>query len=489
VALPVSILLQPASFTSLVGGSTKLSVMAAGTGPLTYQWRKAGQNLTGQTGASLVLSPVQLEDAGVYDVVVTNPVGSVPSAPATVLVQDPPVLGSLLNSVTAKAGTSVTFSMTATGTGPLTYQWRRDGTPIPGATALTYTIPMLDESYRGAYDIVVTGPWGSVVSATATLTVLSISTGKPVVMTHPVNATVAWGSSATLSAMVASSKPFRYQWVKVGEPAVIVASGTSAAGTGLVLKYTLAAVKEADEGVYELVLRDENGEFSEATRPGAIRLNIALGEVRLLLKNWNQDLSSLQTDPRATVVLPTLIQRNEVLRVGVKTAAAAKYSWSHRAGNGTITQLPSQKGPTLNFNDVIRLKGYYTLTITTAGVSRNVVFLVLSFVTTSGTATSRGTPVITHEPKALVVPEGAPANFAVTASGDVGRYAWWRRVNGKQPELLSDGASPWLTIDRVSSDPEDEHEADYWVEVFDMVTGLKADESVPVSLDVDRLGD
>ena len=485
LAVPVSIQVQPAGYTSLVGVTTKLSVTAGGTGPFSYQWRKAGLNLAGQTGASLVLSPVQLSDAGSYDVVVENSVNKVTSTAATLVVQDPPVLGTPLKDLTVKAGAAVNFSMTATGTGPLSYQWRRNGTPIPGANTLSYAIALVDESYAGAYDLVVTGPWGSVVSAAAVLTVQAISTGKPVVMTHPVNATVAWGKSATLSAMVASSKPFSYAWVKLGQPAVVVASGRSAAGTGLVFKYTVAAVKDVNEGVYELVLRDENGDVSEVTRPGAIRLNLSLGEARLLLKGWTQDLSSLQTDLLATVVLPTGIAPNEVLRLGVKTAAAATYSWLHKTGNGTVTRLPTQTGPTLNFKDVIRLKGYYVLTITTAGVSRSLTFQVLSFATSSGTASGLVAPVITYAPEALVVPVGGAANFAVGASGSVGGYRWWKRVAGVDTELVAAGSSPWLTFDKAALSDE----ASYLVEVLAAAPGGASVKSTAVPLDVVPLGE
>jgi hypothetical protein len=480
VAAPVSIVLQPAGFTSLVGGTTTLSVTAAGTGPLAYQWRKSGVNLTGKTGASLVLSQVQLSDAGSYDVVVSNAVNRVTSAPATLLVQDPPVLGILLNSMTVKAGTAVSFTMTASGTGPLTYQWRRDGTPIPGANALTYAIPMVDESYAGAYDIVVTGPWGSVVSAPGVLTVQSISTGKPVVMTHPVNVTVAWGKSATLSAMVASSRPFSYEWVRLGEPATVVASGSSPAGTGLVVTYPVAAAKDAHEGVYELVLRDEYGVVSQVTRPGALRLSLAFGDARLLIKGWTQDLSNLQTDASATVVLPSTIANNEVLRIGVRTAAAATYSWIHRSGIGTVTRLSSQTSPSLNFKDVIRLRGFYVLTITSAGVTRSLTFQVLSFASTPGTPSGLLAPVITYAPEGLVVPLGSAADFAVSATGSIGGYRWLKQSNGIETEIVSAGSSPWLTIDRTTSGDE----AYYRVEVLSAEPGGASVKSSPVFLNV-----
>jgi hypothetical protein len=310
--------------------------------------------------------------------------------------------------------------------------------------------------------------------------VQSISTGKPVVMTHPVNVTVAWGKSATLSAMVASSRPFSYEWVRLGEPATVVASGSSPAGTGLVVTYPVAAAKDAHEGVYELVLRDEYGVVSQVTRPGALRLSLAFGDARLLIKGWTQDLSNLQTDASATVVLPSTIANNEVLRIGVRTAAAATYSWIHRSGIGTVTRLSSQTSPSLNFKDVIRLRGFYVLTITSAGVTRSLTFQVLSFASTPGTPSGLLAPVITYAPEGLVVPLGSAADFAVSATGSIGGYRWLKQSNGIETEIVSAGSSPWLTIDRTTSGDE----AYYRVEVLSAEPGGASVKSSPVFLNV-----
>jgi hypothetical protein len=426
-----------------------------------------------------------LVDSGSYDVVVGNLVGTVTSASATVLVQDPPVLGVPPQDATVKAGGTVSFRTTVVkGDGTLTYQWRKDGAPIPGANALVYEIALVDGVHGGLYDLVVTGPWGSVVSAPARLTVEAISTGRPVVMAHPVNTTVDLGKSATLSAMVASSLPFRYEWVKVGKPDEVVSSGTSSAGTGLVLKYTVAAVKDANEGLYELVLRTEDGAFSEATRPGAIRLTLSLGEVRLSLKDWSLNLSPLQNDQAASVVLPAAIATNDVLRLSLKTSSPATYSWHYRSANGTVTKLPTQVGPTLNFSQVVRLRGYYVLTIKILGVSRSISFQTISF--SSGPAPTAGVPPdISYAPESLVVPVGASAGFAVSATGNVGGYRWFKRVGGVDKELVDAGSTPWLTIDKAALGDT----AEYLVEVFSAITGVGSRTSEAASLVVVPLGE
>ncbi|MFA6135276.1 MAG: putative Ig domain-containing protein [Phycisphaerae bacterium] len=68
----------------------------------------------------------------------------------------------------------VTFSVTATGTGPLLLQWRKDGTAIPGATGSSYTISGAQASDGGVYDVVVTNGVGSATSTAGALTVLGV---------------------------------------------------------------------------------------------------------------------------------------------------------------------------------------------------------------------------------------------------------------------------------------------------------------------------
>ena len=67
---------QPASLVTEDGGAVTFSVLASGNPPPSFQWRFNGSNLSGATNSSLVLDPVSLSNAGSYDVVLTNPVGS-----------------------------------------------------------------------------------------------------------------------------------------------------------------------------------------------------------------------------------------------------------------------------------------------------------------------------------------------------------------------------------------------------------------------------
>jgi ferredoxin len=96
--------------------------------------------------------------------VVVGTSGGNPGAVAPVITQQPA-------SQTVTAGSGVTFTVTATGTAPLSYQWAKNGNYIAGATGATYTLSSVTAANAGAYSVAVGNSVGSVTSATATLTV------------------------------------------------------------------------------------------------------------------------------------------------------------------------------------------------------------------------------------------------------------------------------------------------------------------------------
>lgn len=77
---------SPVYWTLGLGGGTTLAVNHTGSRPLTYQWRKNGSNLSGQTGAALSLGSVAHADAGAYSLVINNRAGSITVAAAELAV-------------------------------------------------------------------------------------------------------------------------------------------------------------------------------------------------------------------------------------------------------------------------------------------------------------------------------------------------------------------------------------------------------------------
>jgi hypothetical protein len=218
---PPVILWQSPNRTNFSGTSTSCAVTADATGPLSYQWRRNGINLADNGTLSGALTPALAfanlsgADGGAYDVVVTG-FGSVTSAPITVTVitNQPPVITSQPQSVITNAGTTAVFAVAATGSGPLTCQWRKgsvslaDGGNLSGAKTTTLTLASVSAGDAAAYDVVVTG-FGSVTSSPpATLTVVTAPPGQ-LLLYEPFNYT-------NLGGPVSSNNPAN--WTYGGSP-------------------------------------------------------------------------------------------------------------------------------------------------------------------------------------------------------------------------------------------------------------------------------
>ena len=142
------------------------------TAPLHYQWLFDSAPLAGATGTSLVLSNVAAGQAGSYAVIVTNAAGAVTSTPAVLTVLMPTVIMAQPLDRTVIAGANTSFQITASGTGPLSYQWTFDGGKIANATASMLSLVNVQATQAGSYAVIVTNIAGSATSAVANLRVL-----------------------------------------------------------------------------------------------------------------------------------------------------------------------------------------------------------------------------------------------------------------------------------------------------------------------------
>jgi hypothetical protein len=185
---------QPQSQTAYEGTTIALKVTTSGPGPFGYQWRKDGVDLVdggnvatlyssvpGAATSTLILSKVSQADVGNYDVVVTG-YTTVTSAVAALTVvpfatSQLPTIVTQPQSGTNYEGVNVTFSVTAGGTGPFGYQWRkngvemRDSASVVGTYAPTLTLLNVAQSDSATYDVIVVG-YTNAISDPATLTVV-----------------------------------------------------------------------------------------------------------------------------------------------------------------------------------------------------------------------------------------------------------------------------------------------------------------------------
>jgi uncharacterized repeat protein (TIGR03803 family) len=181
---------QPASQTAFVGANVMLSVAVFGSAPMTYRWMKGGTNLvdlgnvSGSGNRILSVSNVSSIDAAAYSVLVSNALGSVASAAATLAVtSSPPKLVTQPASQLALPTATVTFNASAIGNQPLFYQWQKnsnnlsDGGNVLGSTTSALMLSDVSAGDGGIYSVVVSNILGSIASTGAVLTVPFTASG------------------------------------------------------------------------------------------------------------------------------------------------------------------------------------------------------------------------------------------------------------------------------------------------------------------------
>lgn len=160
-----TITLQPIASAPCPGGTAQFSVgFNDGGSPATLQWRKSGVPIDGATGADLALPSITDADAATFDVVISNACGSVTSTPAALTVQRAPSITLQPQDGAFSAGQQATVAVEVTGSEPLSFQWRKDGNPVAGATAAKLDIASFKDADKGSYDVVITNACGSVTS-------------------------------------------------------------------------------------------------------------------------------------------------------------------------------------------------------------------------------------------------------------------------------------------------------------------------------------
>jgi hypothetical protein len=168
----------PQDSTVTVGDTAAFSVTATGDEPLSYRWYfNTNTLLAGQANATLTLTNAQFTNAGGYCVAVSNVAGAVTSTVATlaVVAPAPPAITAQPGSIAAILGESAAWSVTATGTAPLLYQWFfNTNTPLAGQTNSSLALTNVQPGQDGFYSVRITNAIGAVTSALAKLTVVAV---------------------------------------------------------------------------------------------------------------------------------------------------------------------------------------------------------------------------------------------------------------------------------------------------------------------------
>lgn len=427
---PPSITSQPTNEMVSSGQSATISVTASSTGPLFYQWRKlvngAWTNIGGFTSSpTLTINSAQTADAGQYEVVVSNALQQQVVSNTVSLTVDGAVTAPSITqqptSQTVSAGQSATFSVTASGTAPLSYQWQKlvsgNWVNISGATSPTFTRSSAQASDAGQYEVVVTNSAGTVVSNTVALTVQVQGAPLPAGWTDadigsvPAAGSASYDSGTTTwtvkgSGMIyGTSDTFNFARVPMTGDGSIVAqiSGVTAAKAGLMYRDGTAA-NAVLAGVY--VYGDGSAYFQARTSVGAAVSELG-GVTGLPSTAW---LKLTRARNNFTAYYST--DGNNWNQIGNPTSVTM---------SSTVQAGLAVCGSSLNTATYNNVRAVAANAVVTA-------------------------PTIAQQPTSLTVNAGDSASFSVTATGTTPlSYQWQKLVNGTWVDI-SGATSPTFTL-------------------------------------------
>lgn len=393
---------EPSSTLVVAGAAATFTASVGGTPPPGLQWQRRGDggwaDIAGATGASYSLPATAVGDDGAqFRVVATNSAGSLASAEATLNVVDQAAAPQLIaqsGSLAVVAGGSAVFAAQVSGTAPLSYQWRRNGTPITGANRPILRLDNVADAQAGSYTLEVSNPAGSVVGVAQVLTVTAGSTAfvAPSITTPPASVSVTEGNGATFGVGVTGSAPMSFQWMKNGADIPGAAAAT----------FTLPAVAAADAGSYSV--RVSNGAGSLVSAEATLSVASAPPAPPAAQP------PSIVTQPGTVVVAPGM---GATLAVTVAGTGPFTYEWLR---NGV--PVAGQTAAVYEIAAATSLDAGSYVARVTNGVG--------TAVSSAGAVILLGAPALVTPPASTSAVEGGAASFSVVASGAALRYQWTR---------------------------------------------------------------
>ena len=381
------------NLTPPVGSTVWLRVAATGVWPLSYQWSFNGTNLPDATNAILRLMDIQFGQGGAYSVTVSNAFGT---ATSSNLVNVVPLLITVQpQSQSVFGGTDVTFSVSAEGASPISFQWFYNGSGLDGETNSALRLTNVLPSQFGNYSVVVSNLIGQVASSNALLTVSPLG-----IIGEPQSQTVFGGATAVFSASVAGITPIGYQWQFKGTNLAGATSST----------LTLTNVLPDQSGVYSVLVTNA---FTSVTSSNATLAVIPL---------------AITSQPQSQSVFGWT---TVTFSVGVAGVSPLSYQWRF---NGT--NLAGATSSDLVLSNVLPNQ---------AGIYSAVVTNPYSTVVSSDAELAISPLGITVEPQSQSSFLGATTAFLVTAAG-VPPFGYQWRLNGTN---LPGATSTMLTLTNV----------------------------------------
>jgi hypothetical protein len=295
----------------------------------------------------------------------------------------PPVITQQPINQMVASGNPATFSVMASGSAPLSYQWNFEGAGIIGATNLTLELPDVQPAQAGSYSVLVTNGLGSALSSNAILTVVL---APPLITVQPASLTNNAGTTAAFSVMAGGSLPLAYQWQDNGTN---LTDGGDISGSATA-ELTLANVQDSDVAGYSVAITNVAGSVTSSVA------NLVVVDPPVIL----QQPTNLTVNAGGTAVFAVTAGRTVPL----------SYQWQENgfplADGGNITGSAT---PLLTLTSVtLSNMATYSVAVTNAAGS---------ITSSNATLTVTAPATITSQPLNLTNTVGSTAIFNVTAGG------------------------------------------------------------------------
>lgn len=272
----VTVIVQPPTQVSFVGSNSTFTaqvIATAGETITSYTWKFSPNSagpfsvINGAVNSVYNILNTQTNNDGYYFVSVgynsgsTTGLTAVSTAVRLSVHDQARITSQPLGGLVRITGSNVTFSVGAAGLPPLSYQWRLNGTNltdggrISGATTNSITINNLFTSDSGAYDVVISNVYNTVISIPATVTVYA----PPAIIAQPTNLAVIVGSNAVFQVVEQGSQPLTFSWQKNGTTTLTNGGRISGATTDTL---TIANTVTNDAGDYTVTFSNPVGATS-----------------------------------------------------------------------------------------------------------------------------------------------------------------------------------------------------------------------------------
>ncbi|MDB5105482.1 MAG: hypothetical protein JWP91_3171 [Fibrobacteres bacterium] len=384
VFAPPSITVQPKDVTVSTGAKAEFTVAATGAPTLAFAWRKRPDATVLSTDAVFTIASAAASDSGaLYYCAVTNANGATESGDAKLNVNDPAKITAGPVSASFLAGSVATFTVSAKGSAPLAYKWKRKGDTATVASGSTLTFnPVLASQNGTSWYCIVSNPYGTDTSPEAVLTVNTI----PTITVQPLDVKVATGREARFTVTAAGSGTLKYEWRRKGDAAVI---STAA-------EYVLALPALSDSGaLFQCTVINDYGQA--LTREAKLTVGV---------------IPVITLEPQDTSVLAG---KPAAFRVRAIGSGPLGYQWQKAgtpgflAGDSVLalaSVAPADSGAS-----------YFCIVANSYGSD-----------TSFNAALKVNRPaVVTREPRDTAVVAGQKASFSVGAAGSGALEYQWRR--------------------------------------------------------------